>query len=102
MDEIFAVSGIIDKLPPSWMDVRHALKLKKDDMSLTDLEQYVIIESSIRVYDGQTDPNPYASAVHMVEGNPLMVKSVTSLTRGTLAKQNPLKMGVGNAESQDI
>ena len=95
MDEIFVVSGVIDKLPPSWRDVRHALKHKKDDMSLTDLEQHFIFDSSIRTHDGKKDPDSNVSAVNMV-------KSVRSLTRGTLAKQNPLKMGVGNAESQNI
>ena len=46
IDEIFVVSSIIDKLPPTWRDVRHALKHKKDDMSFADLGQHLVVESS--------------------------------------------------------
>ena len=68
MDEIFVVSSIIDKLPPSWRDVRHALKHKKEDMSLADLGQHLVVESGIRAQEGQKDPNPNIGSVNMVEG----------------------------------
>ncbi|XP_021755928.1 uncharacterized protein LOC110721109 [Chenopodium quinoa] len=37
MNELFVVSSIIDKLPPSWKNVKHDLKHKKEDMTLSDL-----------------------------------------------------------------
>ena len=37
IDEVFLVSSIIDKLPPSWRDVRHALKHKREEITLSDL-----------------------------------------------------------------
>ena len=52
MDEIYVGGSIIDKLPPSWRDIRHALKNKKEDMSLSDLGQYFIVESSIWAHEG--------------------------------------------------
>ena len=48
MDEIFVVSSIIDKLPPSWRNVRHALKHKNEDMSLGNLGQYLVVKPNIR------------------------------------------------------
>ena len=53
LDEIFIVSSIIDKLPPSWRVVRHAIKYKKEDISLFDVEQHIVIEFSITVHKGQ-------------------------------------------------
>ena len=44
---MFVVSRIIYKLPPSWRDVRHALKHEKEDMSLADLGRNFVVESSI-------------------------------------------------------
>ena len=45
MNEIFVVSSIIDKLPPSWRNFRHALKHKREDMSLSDLGQHLGLKS---------------------------------------------------------
>ena len=67
MDEIFVVSSIIDKLPPSWRDVRHALKHKKEDMSLADFGKHLVVVSSIRAQEGQKNPNSNIGSVNMVE-----------------------------------
>ena len=66
LDEIFIVFSIIDKLLPSWRDIRHALKHKKEDISLIDLGQHFIVESSIRAHEEQKDPNPNVGTINMV------------------------------------
>ena len=57
MDEVFIVSSIIDKLPPSWRDVRHALKHKREEITLFDLGQQIVVESSIRIQENRKDEN---------------------------------------------
>ena len=49
MDEVFIVSSIIDKLPLSWRDIRHALKHKREEITLSDLGQHIVVEFSIRI-----------------------------------------------------
>ena len=49
MDEVFVISCIIDKLPPSWRDVRHTLKHKREEITLSDLGQHIVVEFSIRI-----------------------------------------------------
>ena len=66
MDEAFIVSSIIDKLPPSWRDVRHALKHKREEIRLSDLGQHIVVESSIRIQDNQKDENPNVGTINMV------------------------------------
>ena len=71
MDEVFIVSSIINKLPPSWRDVRHALKHKREEITLSDLGQHIVIESSIRIQENRKDENPNVSTINMVtEGKP--------------------------------
>ncbi|XP_021719494.1 uncharacterized protein LOC110687189 [Chenopodium quinoa] len=41
MNELFVVSSIIDKLPPSWKNVKHDLKHKKEDMTLSGLATHL-------------------------------------------------------------
>ena len=43
---LFIVSSIIDKLPPSWRDIRYALKHKREEITLSDLGQHIVVESS--------------------------------------------------------
>ena len=87
LDEFFIVSSIINKLPPPWRDVRHALKLKKKDISLTNLGKNFVHESK---------------GINMVEGKTSQGGKQKNISRGIQAKRNPLKMGVGNTESPDI
>ncbi|XP_057518767.1 uncharacterized protein LOC130799628 [Amaranthus tricolor] len=47
MDELFVVSSIIDKLPPSWKGVRSILKHKKEEIDLTQLATHLLIEVGI-------------------------------------------------------
>ncbi|XP_021736275.1 uncharacterized protein LOC110702840 [Chenopodium quinoa] len=47
MNELFVVSSIIDKLPPSWKNVKHDLKHKKEDMTLSGLATHLQIEEGI-------------------------------------------------------
>nr|GEY39660.1 hypothetical protein [Tanacetum cinerariifolium] len=42
MDESISVSGVIDKLPPSWKDFKHTLKHGKDDLSLVQLGSHLL------------------------------------------------------------
>nr|GEW35691.1 hypothetical protein [Tanacetum cinerariifolium] len=51
MDESISVSSIIDKLPPSWKDLKHTLKHDKDDLSLVQLGSHLRIEESLRAQD---------------------------------------------------
>nr|GEU87020.1 zinc finger, CCHC-type [Tanacetum cinerariifolium] len=51
MDESISVSSIIDKLPPSWKDLKHTLKHGKDDLSLVQLGSHLRIEESLRAQD---------------------------------------------------
>ncbi|GJT60791.1 hypothetical protein Tco_1004324 [Tanacetum coccineum] len=51
IDETIQVSCIIDKLPPSWKDFKHTLKHLKDELTLVELDSYLHIEESIRVYN---------------------------------------------------
>ena len=51
MDEVFIVSSIINKLPPSWRDVRHALKHKREEITLSNFGQHIVVESSIRIQE---------------------------------------------------
>ena len=66
MDEVFIVSSIIDKLPPSWRDVRHALKHKREEITFSVLGQYIVVEFSIRIQENQKDENPNVSTINMV------------------------------------
>ncbi|GJX88059.1 zinc finger, CCHC-type containing protein [Tanacetum coccineum] len=47
----FLVSYIIDKLPPSWKDIKHTLKHKKEKLTLIELDSHLRIEESLRVQD---------------------------------------------------
>ena len=71
MDEVFIVSSIIDMLPPSWRNVRHALKHKREEITLSNLGQHIVFESSIRIQENQKDENPNVGSIIMVaEGKP--------------------------------
>ncbi|XP_057965422.1 uncharacterized protein LOC131155963 [Malania oleifera] len=65
MDECISVSSIIDKLNPSWKDVRKFLKHGKDDMSLEQLGQHFQIEEVLR--QNQKGAEEHTSKVHMME-----------------------------------
>ena len=58
IDEVFLVSSIIDKLSPSLRYVRHALKHKREEITLSDLGQHIVFESSIRIQENRKDKNP--------------------------------------------
>nr|GEU40480.1 zinc finger, CCHC-type [Tanacetum cinerariifolium] len=51
IDESIFVSSIIDKLHPSWKDLKHTLKHGKDDLSLVQLGSHLRIEESLRAQD---------------------------------------------------
>ena len=71
MDEVFIISSIINKLLLSQRDIRHALKLKKEEIILSNLGQRLVIESSIRIQENRTDENPNVGTINMVaEGKP--------------------------------
>ena len=93
MDEIFVVSSIIDKLPPSWRDVRLALKHKKQDMSLADLGQHLIVESSIRAQEGKKDPNQNIGSVNMVEGKSSHGEKRKKTYNGSAGKSKTVENG---------
>ncbi|XP_057249676.1 uncharacterized protein LOC130590916 [Beta vulgaris subsp. vulgaris] len=99
MDETFIVSSIIDKLPPSWKDVRNTLKHRKDDINVEQLGAHLRIEEGIRVQDGQKEVNPNSSTINMVEdgkfndSNPK--KRANNFTKGNNFKK-PKNGGVFN------
>ncbi|XP_021732979.1 uncharacterized protein LOC110699771 [Chenopodium quinoa] len=67
VDELFVVSSIIDKLPSSWKSVKHELKHKKEDMSLSELATHLQIEEGIRAMEKAKDGNPSFSTINVVE-----------------------------------
>ncbi|GJW84520.1 zinc finger, CCHC-type containing protein, partial [Tanacetum coccineum] len=72
MDESIQVSGIIDKLPPSWKDFNHTLKHLKEELTLIELGSHLCIEESLRAQDNDKPKgNKVAgpSVVNMVEHN---------------------------------
>ncbi|XP_021718833.1 uncharacterized protein LOC110686521 [Chenopodium quinoa] len=65
--KLFVVSSIIDKLPTSWKDVKHELKYKKEDISLSDLVIHLQVEEGIRGMENAKDGNPSTSTINVVE-----------------------------------
>ncbi|GJS84663.1 hypothetical protein Tco_0751204, partial [Tanacetum coccineum] len=51
MDESFQVSCIINKLPPSWKDLKHTLKHLKEELTLVELGSHLRIEESLKAQD---------------------------------------------------
>ncbi|GJS26369.1 zinc finger, CCHC-type containing protein [Tanacetum coccineum] len=51
MDEAIQVSCIIDKLSPSWKDLKHTLNHKKEELTLVELGSHLRIEESLREQD---------------------------------------------------
>ncbi|GJT05844.1 zinc finger, CCHC-type containing protein [Tanacetum coccineum] len=51
MDEAIQVSCIIDKLPPSWKDLKHTLKHQKEELTLVEFGNHLLIEESLMVQD---------------------------------------------------
>ncbi|GJZ63396.1 zinc finger, CCHC-type containing protein [Tanacetum coccineum] len=72
MDESIQVSCIIDKLPPSWKDFKHTLKHLKEELTLVELGNHLLIEESLLAQDNDK-PNGNnvvgPSVVNMVEHN---------------------------------
>nr|GEW17089.1 zinc finger, CCHC-type [Tanacetum cinerariifolium] len=48
MDKAIHVSCIIDKLSPFWKDFKHALKHKKEELTLVELGSHLLIEESLK------------------------------------------------------
>ena len=48
---VFAVSSVIEKLPPSWKDYKHTLKHQKEELTLVQLGSELRIEESLRVHE---------------------------------------------------
>ncbi|XP_052623714.1 uncharacterized protein LOC111885201 [Lactuca sativa] len=72
MDESFAVSSVIDKLPPSWKDFKHHLKHRKEEISLIQLGSHLKIEEGLRDQDndkgtGKGESEFGQPQVHMVD-----------------------------------
>ena len=51
LDENFAVSSIIDKLPPSWKEAKHLLEHGKEEMPLVQLASHLRIEEEFKTND---------------------------------------------------
>ncbi|GJT38609.1 hypothetical protein Tco_0938474 [Tanacetum coccineum] len=64
MDESIQVASIIDRLPPTWRDVKKNLKHWKDDMFLKELRKHLLIEEQ---YCLENKTNNDTSKVHVVE-----------------------------------
>ena len=107
MDEVFIVSSIINKLSPSWRDVRHALQYKKEEITLSDLRQHIVVESSIRAHESQKNGNPNVATINMVEDKGRSSsfeekEKKNHLSRGSpTLPHRPLTMDIGSVENQD-
>nr|GEV42632.1 zinc finger, CCHC-type [Tanacetum cinerariifolium] len=69
MDESIKVSCIIDKLPPSWKDLKYTLKHLKDELTLVELGSHLHIDESLKAQDND---NPEGNNV----AGPLVVNMV--------------------------
>ena len=73
MDETISVAVIIDKLPPSWKEFKHALKHKKEELNLVQLGSHLRIEEGLRNQEHDNNPKGKnqigSSSVNMVEGD---------------------------------
>ncbi|KAJ0805403.1 putative RNA-directed DNA polymerase [Helianthus annuus] len=71
MDESISVSSIIDKLPPSWRDVKHNLKHQKGELTLVELGSHLRIEEGLRAQENvlvnDDKKRVGSSSVNMVE-----------------------------------
>ncbi|KAJ0712899.1 putative RNA-directed DNA polymerase [Helianthus annuus] len=71
MDESISVSSIIDKLPPSWRDVKHNLKHQKGELTLVELGSHFRIEEGLRAQENvlvnDEKKRAGSSSVNMVE-----------------------------------
>ncbi|GJR97765.1 zinc finger, CCHC-type containing protein [Tanacetum coccineum] len=69
MDESILVSSVIDKLPPSWKDLKHSLKHGKDDLSLVQLGSHLRIEESLRAQENDKGRGKevVGSSMNMIE-----------------------------------
>ncbi|CAH9106213.1 unnamed protein product [Cuscuta europaea] len=71
VNETFAVGSIIDKLPPSWKEVKNSLKRKKEDLSMEQLGRRLQIEEGIKLREGDNGKKndlPISSKNGMEEG----------------------------------
>ncbi|GJZ90656.1 hypothetical protein Tco_0662583 [Tanacetum coccineum] len=59
-----SLASIIDKLPPTWKDVKKKLKHRKDDMSLMELGKHLLVKEKYRL---ENKTNDDGSKVHVVE-----------------------------------
>ncbi|GKB99934.1 zinc finger, CCHC-type containing protein [Tanacetum coccineum] len=64
MDESIQVSCIIDKLPPSWKDLKHTLKHLKEELTLVELGSHLRIEESLRVQDSDKPKSNNVAGPH--------------------------------------
>ncbi|GKA40478.1 hypothetical protein Tco_0733071 [Tanacetum coccineum] len=63
INEAIQVSCIIDKLPPSWKDLKHTLKHNKEELTLVEFGSHLRIEESLRAQDSDK-PKGKNVAVH--------------------------------------
>ena len=104
-NEVLIISRIIDKLPPSWRDVRQ--KHKRGEITLSDLGQHIVFESSIRIKGKLEDGNSNVGKINMVaEGKPSHSgkrERKMHLSRGRLITlpTTPVKKQVGSVASLD-
>lgn len=68
LDENFAVSSIIDKLPHSWKEAKHLLKHSKEDMDLVQLGSHLRIEEEFKANDkGKKGEDKSAHSINTME-----------------------------------
>ncbi|KAL3497933.1 hypothetical protein ACH5RR_040665 [Cinchona calisaya] len=72
MNESIIVSSVIDKLPPSWRDIKRNLKHKKEELSLEDLANHLHLEKGMRKQDekqnaAEKEQSGHECKIHVVE-----------------------------------
>ena len=68
LDENFAVSSIIDKLPLSWKEAKHLLKHSKEEMNLVQLGSHLRIEEEFKMNEkGKKSEDKSAHSVNTME-----------------------------------
>ncbi|KAL3513934.1 hypothetical protein ACH5RR_026651 [Cinchona calisaya] len=92
MDESIIVSSVIDKLPPSWSNVKRNLEDKKEELSLEDLANHLRLEEMKNQDEKQNAPekeqSSHESKIHAMKKGP---KNKSSNERSQPANFNKFK-----------
>nr|GMD76290.1 Retrovirus-related Pol polyprotein from transposon TNT 1-94 [Ipomoea batatas] len=68
MDDSIAIASIIDKLPPSWKKVHHALMQRKEELTMEKLRSHLNVEEGIRQKESKNKGSARKNRKAQMEG----------------------------------